>query len=238
MLNSGFYEAFSPITTERLVIRKLGIGDAEDIYAVSRNPAVSRYVLWETHRSIADSRSMIRGVLRSYRAQEPAALGIVLRETGHVVGTIGFLWIDREHNAAEIGYSLTEELWNRGLMTEALRAMLCSVRADLPFYRKAAKIRGTNGFAESVCLHISELMEQELTQSGFTHVDGIPHLNARNLARFYAYRVLFDILELLEEDSEYSIEEILDAYAYLDRHSVDSFWGGNDPAEGRGFPKT
>ena len=67
---------------------------------------------------------MIRGVLRSYRLQEPAALGIVLRETGHVVGTIGFLWIDREHNAAEIGYSLTEELWNLGLMTEALRAML------------------------------------------------------------------------------------------------------------------
>ena len=124
VLNSGFYEAFSPITTERLLIRKLGIGDAEDIYAVSRNPAVSRFVLWETHRSIADSRSMIRGVLRSYRLQEPAALGIVLRETGHVVGTIGFLWIDREHNAAEIGYSLAEELWNRGLMTEALRAML------------------------------------------------------------------------------------------------------------------
>ena len=84
-----------------------------------------------------------------------------------------------------------------------------------PICRKAAKIRGTNGFAESVCLHISELLEQELTQSGFTQVDGIPHLNARNLARFYAYRVLFDILELLEEDSEYSIEEILDAYKLI-----------------------
>lgn len=124
MLSSGFYEVFSPITTPRLLIRKLGIGDAEDIYAVSCNPAVSRFVLWETHRSIADSRSMIRGVLRSYRAQEPAALAIVLRETGRVVGTIGFLWIDREHNTAEIGYSLAEELWNHGLMTEALCAML------------------------------------------------------------------------------------------------------------------
>ena len=124
MLSSGFYEGFSPITTDRLLIRKLGIGDAEDIYAVSRNPAVSRFVLWETHRSIADSRSMLRGILRAYRAQEPATLGIVLRQTGHVVGTIGFLWIDREHNAAEIGYSLAEELWNQGLMTEALQAML------------------------------------------------------------------------------------------------------------------
>ena len=123
-------------------------------------------------------------------------------------------------------------------MIEALRAMLTGVRSDLRFYRKAVKITGTNGFAESILCHVSELLEQELVRSGFTQVEGIPPLNARNLARFYAYRVLFDILELLEEDSEYSIEEILDAYAYLDRHSADSYWGGNNPAEGRGFPKT
>lgn len=124
MLHSGFYEAFSPITTQRMLIRKLGIGDAEDIYAVSRNPAVSRFVLWDTHRSLMDSRAMIRGVLRSYRMDEPAPLAMVYRETNRVVGTIGFIWIDREHNSAEIGYSLAQEMWNRGLTTEALRAMI------------------------------------------------------------------------------------------------------------------
>ena len=51
-------------------------------------------------------------------------LAIELRETGRVVGTIGFVWIDDEHNCAEIGYSLAQEYWGRGLMTEALRAML------------------------------------------------------------------------------------------------------------------
>lgn len=121
-------------------------------------------------------------------------------------------------------------------MIEALRAMLTGVRSDLPFYRKAVKISGTNGFAESAVGHVSERLEQELIRSGFTHVEGILHLNARNLSRFYAYHVLFAILELLEEDSEYSIEEILDAYAYLDCHSADSFWGGNATAED--CPKT
>lgn len=121
-------------------------------------------------------------------------------------------------------------------MIEALRAMLIGIRSDLPFYRKAIKIKGTNGFEENLLGHVRKLIEQELTKSGFIHVDGIPYLNARNLARFYAYHVLFDILELLEEDSEYSIEEILNGYAYLDSHSADSFWGESDTAED--CPKT
>ena len=57
LFHNGFYDVFSPITTERLLIRKLAIGDAEDIFKVSSDPEVSRYVLWDTHRSIADSRS-------------------------------------------------------------------------------------------------------------------------------------------------------------------------------------
>ena len=115
---------FAPISTPRLLIRKLTISDAEDIYGVSSNPNVSKYVLWDTHRSIMDSRAMIRAHLRSYRNEEPASLAIELKETGKVIGTIGFLWIDREHNSAEIGYSLGEAHWNNGYMTEALRAML------------------------------------------------------------------------------------------------------------------
>lgn len=115
---------FSQISTPRLLIRKLSISDAEDIYRISCNPNVSKYVLWDTHRSISDSRAMVRSHLRSYRSQEPASLAIVLKETGHVIGTIGFLWIDREHNCAEIGYSLGEPYWNHGYMTEALKAML------------------------------------------------------------------------------------------------------------------
>ena len=67
---------------------------------------------------------MVRSALRAYRMGEPASLAIELRETGRVVGTIGFVWIDDEHNCAEIGYSLAQEYWGRGLMTEALRAML------------------------------------------------------------------------------------------------------------------
>ena len=124
MLHRGLYDVFKEILTPRLLIRKLSNDDAEDVFRVSSNPNVSKYVLWDTHRSILDSRSMIRVIQRAYRNEEPASLAIVLRETDQVIGTIGFIWIDHEHNSAEIGYSLGEPYWNKGYMTEALNAML------------------------------------------------------------------------------------------------------------------
>ena len=34
------------------------------------------------------------------------------------------MWIQDDNRAAEVGYSLARGLWNRGLMTEALRAVI------------------------------------------------------------------------------------------------------------------
>ena len=133
MLHNGFYDVFAPMETPRLRIRKLGIGDAEDIFTFSQNPEVSRFVLWDAHRSIADSRSMVRGALRAYRMGEPASLAIELRETGRVVGTIGFVWIDDEHNCAEIGYSLARDCWGQGLIPEAVKEIIRHAFADLGY---------------------------------------------------------------------------------------------------------
>ena len=124
MFQGNYYDVFRPIETERLRIRKLTMHDAEDIYAISSNPKVSATVLWSTHRSIFDSRAMLRGVLRDYRTDTPAAFGIELKETGHVIGTIGFISLDYDNSCGEIGYSLKYECWNHGYMTEALSAML------------------------------------------------------------------------------------------------------------------
>ncbi len=124
MFRGNYYDAFRPIVTERLRIRKLTMHDAEDIFAISRNPEVSKTVLWSTHRTIFDSRAMLRSVLRSYRIDEPASFAIELKETGRVIGTIGFITVDYDNSCGEIGYSLKYECWNRGFMTEALSAML------------------------------------------------------------------------------------------------------------------
>ena len=113
-----------PLESERLLLRRLCMRDAADLYDYSRDPEVARHVLWSAHTSPAESRSYIRYMLRRYRLGEPSSWGIVLKSENRVVGTIGFMWIQEENASAEVGYSLSRSYWNQGIMTEALRMVL------------------------------------------------------------------------------------------------------------------
>lgn len=127
------------IRTERLFIRRLTMRDAADMYEYSRDPLVAKHVLWDAHRSINESRSYIRYMLRKYRLGEPVSWGIEHVASGKLIGTIGFMWYQRENSSAEVGYSLSRAYWNQGLMTEALRAILSFAFQEMRLHRVEAQ---------------------------------------------------------------------------------------------------
>ena len=117
--------AYMPILeTDRLILRKLTMRDAQDIYAYGRDPIVAKHVLWDAYTSIYDVRGYLRFMLRKYRMGEPASWGIEWKATRQIIGTIGFMWIQHENASAEVGYSLSRRFWNQGIMTEALREII------------------------------------------------------------------------------------------------------------------
>ena len=119
------FSSYMPeLETQRLRLRRLTMRDAQDIFAYSRDPQVARYVLWEAQTSLSDARAYLRFMLRKYRLGEPASWGIEWKATGQIIGTIGFMWIQRENASAEVGYSLSRAFWNQGVMTEALGELI------------------------------------------------------------------------------------------------------------------
>lgn len=139
LYEESIFARMKGIRTERLYIRRLTMRDAADMYEYSRDPQVARYVLWDAHRSINESRAYIRYMLRKYRLGEPVSWGIEHLETGRMIGTIGFMWYQRENNSAEIGYSLSRAYWNQGLMTEALNAVLDFSFREMRLHRVEAQ---------------------------------------------------------------------------------------------------
>ena len=130
-----FFSRLPVIETERLILRKLTMRDASDMFRYCQDKEVARHVLWEAHTSILETRAYIRYNLYQYRSGEPASWGIVLRETNRVVGTIGYMSYNADNSTVEIGYSLAREQWGKGLMTEALRAVIDETFRTLKVHR-------------------------------------------------------------------------------------------------------
>lgn len=120
------------------------MADATDIFAYSRDPEVSRHVLWDAHRSIHDSRAYLRYILRQYRQNDPSSWGMELKETGRLIGTIGYMWWNHENRSAEVGYSLSRVYWNQGLMTEALAEVIAFGFDDMQLHRIEAQHETVN----------------------------------------------------------------------------------------------
>ena len=112
------------IETDRLLLRRLCIRDATDMFEYMCHDVVAQHVLWDAHRNISDTRNYIRYMLRKYRLGDPASWGIEYKATGTIIGTIGYMWNNPEHASAELGYSLNDAYWNMGIMTEALSAVI------------------------------------------------------------------------------------------------------------------
>ncbi len=84
-----------------------------------------RSVLFETHRSVEDSESFLRLALEGYEREDFGGWGVVLKDSGAFVGTCGMdAGYAPEHARAELGYVLSREHWGRGLMPEAVRAVI------------------------------------------------------------------------------------------------------------------
>jgi len=126
MFTPNAYGLFSMPTleTDRLILRRMTMRDAADVFLYSKDEEVARHVLWSAQKDISEAREYLRYMARRYRNDEPSSWGIIEKKTGRLVGTIGYMTYSEENNSVEVGYSLAHWLWNGGYMTEALSRVI------------------------------------------------------------------------------------------------------------------
>ena len=69
MFRSNPYGIFCmpDISTERLLLRRMTMKDAQDIFEYSRDPLVAQHVLWDAQRHISEAKEYVRYMNRRYR---------------------------------------------------------------------------------------------------------------------------------------------------------------------------
>lgn len=112
------------LQTTRLTLAPYTESDLEDIFAYASHSEVPKYVPWEAHKTIDDSKKFLDFIKQSTRLI-PGRLFYVfavrLKESGRVVGSIDFKNVNP--CSGQIDYALGFDHWNKGIMSEAAEAI-------------------------------------------------------------------------------------------------------------------
>jgi len=109
------------IETERLILRRPRLADADAVYArYASDPEVSRYMAWRLHDSPKTTRLFLEFSDAEW-ARWPAGPYLVeSRADGRLLGGSGFAF-ETPYRAA-VGYVFAKDAWGQGYATETVRA--------------------------------------------------------------------------------------------------------------------
>ena len=114
------------LETERLILRRFAPGDAAAMYENwASDDDVTKFLTWPTHKSPEVSRRVLADWLSRYAQKDYYNWAIVLKEQGdRPIGAISVVQLWEKTGTAHIGYCIGKQWWHRGIMSEALKAVM------------------------------------------------------------------------------------------------------------------
>ena len=128
------------IETPRLILRRAIREDAEPMFRNwSSDPKVTKYLTWPAHSNIAVSEMVSGSWLQEYEKDSYYQWMIVLKELGEPIGSISVVRQNDRVEEAEIGYCIGSRWWHRGIVSEALTAVMRYLFEEVGMNRVAAR---------------------------------------------------------------------------------------------------
>jgi ribosomal-protein-alanine N-acetyltransferase len=125
MKSESIFANFPALATDNLVLRELRPADAPRVLELFSDPEVTRYYDLDLFSTIEEACQLVDRFIQRFAKQ----IGIrwAIAESNNpddLVGTCGYnIWIQASKRAV-LGFDLARTHWNRGIMTEALTAVL------------------------------------------------------------------------------------------------------------------
>lgn len=112
------------LRTERLILRPWKVSDLADFFEYASVDGVGQRAGWLPHKTIDESRKILDGFISEKKT-------FVLEYQEKVIGSLGIECYDEESypelselGGRELGYVLSKDYWGRGLMPEAVTAVV------------------------------------------------------------------------------------------------------------------
>lgn len=115
---------FPVITTERLILRRIKDTDAQRLYTLRSDPETMKYIPRPVATKIDDVLNLIKMIDEGTDKNDVINWAVTLKDTDALIGTIGFFRLQPENDRGEVGYMLGKDYQGKGIMHEALKAVL------------------------------------------------------------------------------------------------------------------
>ena len=113
------------IETERLLLRAWEERDLYDFYEYASVEGVGEMAGWNHHQSLEESGCILSSFIRHKKT-----FALEFKESGKVIGSLGLeprdeaAGLEESLRGREVGYVLSKDYWGRGLMPEAVKAVI------------------------------------------------------------------------------------------------------------------
>lgn len=143
---------FPVIETKNLLLRKLAPEDKHDIFQMRKNPKMHEYTDTKPDANIEETEAYIEKMLKGIAENKWIIWAIEHKRSKKAIGTISIWNIDREKATAELGYGIIPDFQGKGLMKEALSAVV-------NYGFEAMKLKALEAYTEENNLRSSKLLE-------------------------------------------------------------------------------
>ena len=118
------YAKLEELKTKHLLLRKMRLEDVECYYErIGSSEDVTKYMLWQPHQSVQESKESVEKVLSRYEAGNSYTWAIALAEDDSIIGRIDLLRFEESDSRCSFAYMLGKDFWGRGYGTECLKAV-------------------------------------------------------------------------------------------------------------------
>ncbi|NIG53809.1 GNAT family N-acetyltransferase [Chitinophaga sp. Cy-1792] len=137
-------DIFPVLITSRLALQAISMDMLEEIYYIFSDPQVVKFYNLRPLAGRGKAMELIQYFQKRFKEKEGIRWAITIKDTQHVIGTIGINKFDKNNHRCTIGYDLASNWWKRGYMSEALHGFLEYVFKTLDVNRVEAEVMKDN----------------------------------------------------------------------------------------------
>jgi ribosomal-protein-alanine N-acetyltransferase len=117
-------KAVPQLETDRLILREMTHDDKDALFLSFSDKDVTKYFSMNPFTSVEEAGKIVERAQTLFEQEKGIQWGIVMKGDTTLVGTCGYeSWIKQSFRG-ELGYDLRQSHWGKGIMSEALQAVI------------------------------------------------------------------------------------------------------------------